>query len=444
MCDAARGGDAARDGRLTRVTLPGPGEGSVDAWLDELARRAAAAYPGVPEPSAYGPAPEQIVDFWGAPDAAVVVVMIHGGYFAAEYDRSGIEPLCRRLVAEGFGVANVEYRRTGSGDDPHDSVDDVRRAVRWVGDSRPSARLVLVGHSAGGYLALTGSTEPRVRAAVALAPATLLREISDGGYDDGALSRWLRVDGAADPRTWDRMQPERVGVGPVPLRVLHGVLDDVVPSDHSVRWAQQRAAGGEDVTVELLEGTGHYEFLDPTSTAAEAVVAAVRASSESDSLPWEEISRRFVAARNWWVVTSGSGGPHAVPVWGIVLDGAFVLYGETGSVRGRNLAGDPRVVLHLESGDDVLVVHGTAHDVGAAGGREVVNREFARKYTAHGDAEYLPDAPANAGSRLWEVTPVRALAWRVVPSPEWTTRRWRAGGAPPVRPAYGSPEPRDA
>lgn len=393
-------------------------------WLDDLAQRAARTYAGSADPHAYGPGPEQVVDLWGDPAAPVVVVTIHGGYFAAEYDRTGIEPLCRRLAAEGFGVANVEYRRTGSAGDPLDSVDDVRQAIRWVREHCPTAELVLVGHSAGGYLTLTGSTEPGVRGAVALAPATLLRAVDEEGNDDGALRRWIGHDPVADPQRWDRLEPERVGVGAGPIRVLHGRLDTVVPAEHSERWVRERAACR--ITLELLEGIGHYEFLDPTSAAADAVVAAVRTWSAADTLSWDEIARRFTAARNWWVVTAGGGGPHAVPVWGVVLDGSFVLYGEPGSVRARNLAADPRLVLHLESGDDVLVVHGVAHDAGPAGGRDVVNRQFARKYTAHDDAEYLPDAPANAGSRLWSVAPSRAIAWRLAPSPQWTTRRWTA------------------
>lgn len=143
-------------------------------------------------------------------------------------------------------------------------------------------------------------------------------------------------------------------------------------------------------------------------------------------LGWDEIADRFSDALNWWVATAGPGGPHAVPVWGVVVGERFALYGEPEAVRARNLAVDPRVVLHLESGSDVLIVHGTARDAGPAGGRADVNAAFAAKYARDSDAEYLPDAPSNDGSRLWVVTPTRAMAWRLVASPEWQTRRWHA------------------
>lgn len=251
-------------------------------WLDAVADRAARELPGSPQSRAYATAPEQVVDLWGGLDAGLVVVTIHGGYFAAEYDRSGIEPLCRRLASEGHGVANVEYRRTGSVTDPLDSVSDVRAAIRSVRAWCPSARLVLVGHSAGGYLALTGSTERGVCGALALAPATLLRAIADGGYDDGALQRWVGAAPVTDPPAWERLAPERVGLGTAPVRVLHGRLDTVVPAEHSVRWVGERVAAGADLSLGLLERIGHYEFLDPASSAADAVVAAVHRLARID------------------------------------------------------------------------------------------------------------------------------------------------------------------
>jgi hypothetical protein len=134
-----------------------------------------------------------------------------------------------------------------------------------------------------------------------------------------------------------------------------------------------------------------------------------------------EIARRFAAAASWWVATTGPDGPHTVPVWGVVIDDGLVVYGDPGSVRARNLAADPRVVVHLEDASDVLIVHGTARDGGPAGARADVNAAFAAKYAHPDDAEYLPDAAGNAGSRLWVVTPSRAVAWRVVPSAEWET-----------------------
>lgn len=146
------------------------------------------------------------------------------------------------------------------------------------------------------------------------------------------------------------------------------------------------------------------------------------------SLQWDEVLERFDAAANWWVATAGPAGPHAVPVWGVVVDGTLCFYGEPSTVRSRNLARDPRLVLHLESGSSVLVLHGEARVRGGAGEDPAVVAAYAAKYTDPADAEYLPDAPGMAGSLLFVVEPTQALAWELTSSADWENRRWRAGG----------------
>jgi len=145
-----------------------------------------------------------------------------------------------------------------------------------------------------------------------------------------------------------------------------------------------------------------------------------------DELTWDEVAQRFCDAQNWWVATAGSGGPHAVPVWGVVVEGVLCFYGEPTTVRSRNIAADPRVVLHLESGSSVLIVHGTATSGAPAGQDAAVNAAYAAKYTDPTDLEYLPDAPGMSSSLLYTVTPSRAIAWTLGSSDEWQNRRWRA------------------
>jgi len=84
-------------------------------------------------------------------------------------------------------------------------------------------------------------------------------------------------------------------------------------------------------------------------------------------LGWEEIGARFGRAAVWWLVTADrSAGPHAVPVWGVVVDGVLYCYADPASRRMRDLREDRRAVAHLEDGSDVLIVHGDLHDLGAA------------------------------------------------------------------------------
>src|SRR5215469_14318201 len=87
------------------------------------------------------------------------------------------------------------------------------------------------------------------------------------------------------------------------------------------------------------------------------------------SMTWIEVADRLAAARTYWLAsTTPFGAPHAAPVWGVVTGETLHLYSERSTVKARNLAADPRVVIHLESGEDVLIVRGTVEDVGEPAG----------------------------------------------------------------------------
>ncbi len=141
-------------------------------------------------------------------------------------------------------------------------------------------------------------------------------------------------------------------------------------------------------------------------------------------MDWSEVAGLLGPWRNYWIGTvAGDGGPHAAPVWGVVVSGVLHFYTEDSTVKARNLAADPRVVVHSESGDDVLIVRGTAHLVGAPGGQPAVVDAFAAKYTEPGDAQYLP--AATEGNQIYAVRPTSAMAWRL-DDYEASQRRWVA------------------
>lgn len=84
------------------------------------------------------------------------------------------------------------------------------------------------------------------------------------------------------------------------------------------------------------------------------------------ALTWPEVAARLQAAGNYWLcTTTRSGAPHAAPVWGVVVGQTLSLYSERSTVKARNIAADPRVLVQLEGAEDVLAVRGTAEDVGA-------------------------------------------------------------------------------
>jgi hypothetical protein len=80
-----------------------------------------------------------------------------------------------------------------------------------------------------------------------------------------------------------------------------------------------------------------------------------------DRLPWSQVSEWLTSARNYWVCTSRPDGrPHAKPVWAVWLDGQILFSTHPKTITARNLQAHPALVVHLESGDQVLIVEGTA------------------------------------------------------------------------------------
>ena len=141
------------------------------------------------------------------------------------------------------------------------------------------------------------------------------------------------------------------------------------------------------------------------------------------TLSWPEIAGRLAAARNYWLcTTTRSGAPHAAPVWGVVTGLALYLYSERRTVKARNLVADSRLVVHLESGEDVLMVRGTAEDLGAPAQVPDVVAALAAKYTGEGDRQYLPDADPDFDV-VYAIRPQSAIMWRLADY-EASQRRW--------------------
>ena len=110
-------------------------------------------------------------------------------------------------------------------------------------------------------------------------------------------------------------------------------------------------------------------------------------------MEWAEVATRLAASRNYWLgTTSRSGAPHAAPGWGVIVGQTLHLYSERRTVKARNIAADPRVVVHLESADDVVIVRGTAEDLGTPADVPEVVAALAAKYPDPADRPYLPDA----------------------------------------------------
>jgi general stress protein 26 len=130
-------------------------------------------------------------------------------------------------------------------------------------------------------------------------------------------------------------------------------------------------------------------------------------------ITWAEVAARLAPARSYWMVTvSPAGAPHAAPVWGVVVDDDLYVYSERSTVKARNLAADPRVVVHLESAEDVVIVHGVAEDLGHPAVMSAVVAGLAAKYPDPEDAQYLPSEDPDFDV-VYVIRPQRAMTWRL-------------------------------
>jgi len=130
-----------------------------------------------------------------------------------------------------------------------------------------------------------------------------------------------------------------------------------------------------------------------------------------ESVTWGEVAALLAAPRNYWlssVRTDGS--PHATPVWGIVVKEEFFFYSARSTVKARNIASDPRILVHLESAEEVLIVRGTAEDVGYPGDFPAVTGALQQKYDSPDDQPYLPTGDPSYDV-LYALRPTSARLW---------------------------------
>jgi acetyl esterase/lipase len=211
----------------------------------------------------YGDHPDQVVDFWDN-DSDTVAVLVHGGYWRVRYDRSYLAAFAEYLVGQGFAVASLEFRRIGNGGEWPVIGQDVAAGLDKAVELFPGKRIVLVGHSAGGHLALLAADRPGVAKVVSVGGLCDLVRAHELGLSDNAVTLLLGGDlgllAEADP--CNRVPP------PVPVTLLHGDADTHVPLELSRRYADK--SGAELV---VLPGIGHFEPVEP---GAAVTVEAIR------------------------------------------------------------------------------------------------------------------------------------------------------------------------
>jgi hypothetical protein len=131
---------------------------------------------------------------------------------------------------------------------------------------------------------------------------------------------------------------------------------------------------------------------------------------EDGLLAWTHVSQRMAESRNYGIATvEPDGHPHAVPVWGVWSEDTLYFGGGPKTRWSRNLAANPEVAVHLESGDDVVILKGSVTRISDAEALTPIDDLYEVKYNMR------------HGPPIWVLRPHAVFAWTQFPK---TTTRW--------------------
>ena len=225
------------------------------------------------------------------------VVLIHGGFWRTPYDYTLMTGLANDLASRGIAAWNIEYRRVGDvGGGWPNTLLDVARAAAFLRtlSEVDLERIVTIGHSAGGQLALWLAAYPRLAAIQPRAnilfdvPAIpLAGAISLAGVNDLELSWRLKLGhGAASdllkggfdevPQRYAVASPAALLPLGVPQVMVHGTVDDRVPLQVSQAYTAAARAAGDQAELIELPGVDHFALIDPASKAWATTVVALK------------------------------------------------------------------------------------------------------------------------------------------------------------------------
>jgi pyridoxine/pyridoxamine 5'-phosphate oxidase len=129
-------------------------------------------------------------------------------------------------------------------------------------------------------------------------------------------------------------------------------------------------------------------------------------SDSKGMLRWADAAARLEKSRNYWIITTRPDGrPHAVPVWGIWLEDAVYFGTDRRSRKAKNLATNPSLVIHLESGDDAVILEGVAEEVTERVLIKRIDQVYSRKYKMR-----VSSAPGQVV--IYALRPRVAFGWR--------------------------------
>ncbi|WP_330256023.1 alpha/beta fold hydrolase [Nocardia sp. NBC_00565] len=233
----------------------------------------------------YGQDPEQHVELSiSARAVRGLIFLVHGGYWRSKFSASLMTGVRDLLVADGWAVANIEYRRTGTGGEWPVACNDVRAAIEYVrkadvlGDIEVA---VAIGHSAGGQLGLLAGD--LLDGVVALAPVTDMRRTEREELGEGAALEFMQRRSIDDPHAYDSASP-LLNVLSRRILLIHGDIDERVPVEHSRDYATAMKEAGASIDYIELEGVTHHPLIDTTQPHWPAILEWLDDSPRTESL----------------------------------------------------------------------------------------------------------------------------------------------------------------
>ena len=207
-----------------------------------------------------------------------LVINIHGGFWRAKYDLVHAGHLCAALTARGVATANLEYRRVGNeGGGWPNTFADIRSAYDFLRQQASkynfdTQKVVVMGHSAGGQLALClAAHEASVARVISLAGVVDLQRAYQLHLSNNAVVEFLRGTPTEVPDHYREADPMQLAIPQARQWLIHGSGDDIVPPAFSRDYvsAKRKRTGKDKENVQLLEvsGSDHFDLIDPRSEA---------------------------------------------------------------------------------------------------------------------------------------------------------------------------------
>nr|WP_278344230.1 alpha/beta hydrolase [Alteromonas macleodii] len=214
------------------------------------------------------------------------LIFIHGGCWLNAYGYEHAKGMYHALAELGMGVYVTEYRRVGDeGGGWPGSLDDVTQAIstalKRIENEGRYTNIYIAGHSAGGHLALLAAqrlsssslnlSRANIKRIIGLAAITDIQSYAMGHNScQSATAKFMNGTPEDVPTAYQRATP-RPTHGSLPITLLQGDADSIVPARHAVLSGTNQ---------KIIKNGGHFDWLHPESTSFDALLEVISEHDE--------------------------------------------------------------------------------------------------------------------------------------------------------------------